>query len=372
MAIREELAEISKRQKEASAKCDALRKKYEAEAKEITKGDDQRYSQLETLVKRIKAGESTGDPLLDFGVVHYQITDEEELKPLRKLHESSKKNVGGLVLVVTQHTRDFGPQYLFSPHPEVNLVVETEKNLAVLSGEARFSVPEESLTLPCEKYSHKGERDDFWKLVNDDLKINAWSLRDLGKILEEEHVSSITNAGLQIYFGEADVEKQFKGDQEGPDKKSVVGHLHRRKFADYSYYAALKLLGREAPKDFKEKYTMHVAPQAARLLEKIRELEREEEKLVRYIRGIESQAKDGKYTYEDDDRYTTVPVNKFLAHDNKNLESVRNDIKLYLQEAIEYCIFGLDISLDTGKVKPLKVDDELRRYADAYDFKLSV
>lgn len=365
MAIREELAEISKKEKEAQAKCDALRKKFEAEAEEVNKGDDQRYSQLETLVKRIKAGESTGDPLLDFGVVHYQITDEEELKPLRELHESSKKNVGGLVLVVTQHTRDFGPQYLLSPrNHEANLMVVTEKNLAVLSGEARFSVPEESLILPCEKYAHKGERDDFWKLINDNLKINAWSLRDLGKILEDEHVSSIIDTGLQIYFGEADVEKQFKGNL--GEKCCLKGKL-----ADYSYYAALKLLGREAPKDFKEKYTRHITPQAARLLEKIRELEREEEKIVRYIRGIESQAKDGKYTYEDDDRYTTVPVNKFLAHDNKNLESVRNDIKLYLQEAIEYHIFGLNISLDTGKIKPLKVDDELRRYADAYDFKLN-
>ncbi len=380
MTIRDELNEISKQRKKDEKNHEKLKKKHAEEREKLNAKYLERKDRLERISQRIMSGGSTGDKVFDFGVVCYGFTEEEELEGLRELEGGSRENIDNPVLIVNQELRDYGPKYMFPPANHQPLLgIETRMSLGILAKEARFDLKNKKVVFPCgKKHAHR-KNHERWELGHGDLSIDAYDLFYLGRVLTTGHLEEpderesrqvpislmeewASRKGLQIHFGRG-VEKRFL-----EARKMHFGDTVKT-ISDYSYYAAMRLLGREIA-GFRQGYAKEISPDADRLLEDLAKLRAREARFVTNIRKAEKEAVGGFHYFDDGDRVTKTPLDKYLARDRKDLESVRGGIVALLQSSIDTGIFGLGIKLEGTRVKPIDVDTELRRLAEDYNFKL--
>ena len=363
MGLKEDVKIISKRTEEVRKTAEELQKRYDGEREKISQQHGEIGSQLEVLINRIKQGESTGDPILDFGIVNFRVVNEGELGKFRQLYARSRELAGELIgepiLVSMQQGQDFGPRYFLPPREGIFesscLTVAESRLMGILNSGIEFNAAEGNMIIPLEKHVIDEGARGRWKIKQGPIVVDWWCLQYLGRYLTRENVKSEMDKGLQVDIG-APVESHF---------------WHGGLVLDSSYYLAMKLLGREASEPFKQAYTREVSPKAVELVNKVEDLRIQERRLVEYIAGETKKAVDGKVSVSDGERYFQMPLERHLSCENKQLEAARTSIADCLQQSVESGIYGLGIKVNTGTgLKPADIDEQIKVFAKAYDFKL--
>jgi len=361
MGLKEDVELISEKTEVVRKTAKELQKRYEGERERLSQEHSEIGSQLDILISRIKQGESTGDSILDFGVVNFRVVNQEELKKFRELYNRSREAIGEPVLVSIQSSRDVGPRYaltfrtsgIFGEGP--HLLVENSRLMGILNSGIEFRVAEGDMVIPIEKHVVDEYSNGKWKVKQGPIVVNNWCLRNLGKRLTKKNVQYEIDNGLQVDIG-APVDSHF---------------WHGGSVSDSSYYLAMKLLEGEAPSPFKQAYTKEVSPRAVELVNEVESLRTEERNLADYIKRETAKAVDGKVRIDDGERYSCIPLERHLSPETKNLEGIRRAITNCLQETVESGIYGLGIKVNTGAgLKPTDIDEQIRTFANAYDFNL--
>jgi len=355
MGIQEDLEQYRVQVAEVSGQRNELKRDLEFRNKPIEEKEKALYEQQKALIERIKKGESTGDGLLDFSVIHLfglGLSKDEQIQQLRDLQSTINSNGDSPVLVLNQAVENYGPFYMF-PGPnqrEPMFGISSKLRLGIIQGGLEFNIGAGNLTIPTTTHLRRESRDHDilrWYPEQGPITLDSHSLTALGNRLGNTGIMFGNTGlrqfdhGLMIYTGE-EVEEWFrKGGRE--DSEQLLRRA-RKQIADPSYFLALSLLDREAPDEFREAYIETIRPNAEKILEAIDNLRLKEKAILGKIQEIKGKSRNGKLTLNDGERFSTYDSDKYIASDVKHLEGVREKIIANLRGAIGLRIpqLGLD------------------------------
>lgn len=245
------------------------------------------------LAERIKNGESTGDKIRDFAIVHFGYVSADAEKPLRELEIKVKENISSNVLVVSEREVNYGCVGIAPPKINDSLmkINYTNLKLGVLTSPLELVLREGMIILPTEKYVIFSGQDfiDKFSLENGSIFLHWFDL--------------VNHEIKDIYFGN-EVEEYFS----------------RNENLKCLYVEALNSLEKELPKDFKEHYEKSIY--------------REKVEIVSALEGlIEKEAVRDKKVFD----------NSVIVYRNS---VIKEDIQRYLSKAVK-------LGMHTGNLKIL-------------------
>ncbi len=254
MGIEDELREIERLQKKGES----------TEARAAGKQQD--------IVNRIIKGESTGDPIRDFVIVSYggRASKHAEL-PYKVLDHTVRKNIDEQILVVQQKEGIHGCPGIIAPKTiDPSFIgVDTTLYLGILTGPLEFKAGE-GIVIPTKEYATQYTQ-GTWTLQGGSMTLSMFDLAGFGRTITKRRTpmrndiddllnSNMFKSALHIYVG-SEVEAYFRKDQ-----RSLFKGDER---LELSYVSALQLLGKNAPKDFKEAYDKKVYNERVSLISRI-------------------------------------------------------------------------------------------------------
>ncbi len=266
-SIEDELREIEKLQKKEAGR----------EARAARMGQE--------IVDRILRGESSGDPIRDFVIVYHGGSKHAEI-PYRVLDHKVRENINGPVFVVHQQEGIHGCPGITAPETidPMFIGVDTRLELGILTKPLEFKALE-GIVIPTEKYATQ-YNSEKWKRKDGPMTLSMFDLAGFGKTIKRRttpmnndpsDLSNTFRSGLNIYVG-TEVEAYFRKDQ-----RPLFRGDER---LDLSYVSALQLIGKEAPKDFKEAYDKKVYDERVYVITQLEQaIAREEGEKDSFSRG---------------------------------------------------------------------------------------
>lgn len=307
----------------------------------------------------IKAGETTGDKIIDFVFVRYDSVNQEIVGAYRDLEARIQKRVGEFVLVVIREEEkvsfrcgDFGDvairQTIMPPPPDL-FILKTSLILGVLKGKSLIFNIADIVDGKCEIptsniVSCLDARRDKFDVGNDNIIfpfLFPWKFYDLGldlnKPLERKDASSNYKSHdepilkLEVIVGDEEVVSWFKKQKE------------RHYFVAFLNMA--RLLGRptdkfpELEKELEQEQEQELRRRREEVAERLKELIRKRDELREEIERIKKAKKTGVYSSTGGASFavceTDDDVNIISLKPRQKLKEVEDEIKEQLQTALE-------------------------------------
>lgn len=234
--------------------------------------------ELAALQQRVAKGESLGDPLKDYLLVHYGTTDFPAVEErLRALSETVKAHNGQQVMVLyvkseLEERRGgcFGGDVY--NHEFVG------QQLGVLNGDLTYNLENGAVVLPTDKYVQKGEEsfifmitEESWRLKGGGIPIPGYTYYQPGTFMENSAFSKremLFDDEVELYFSTG--KTYFESYLEARSQSWKEELLEESKMVNGEYIAASTLLGVKVPARFKEKYDTKLRQRKEDILEKIK------------------------------------------------------------------------------------------------------
>lgn len=306
-------------------------------------------------------------------------TDLNQIK--KEIHKRLDEKVGEELLVVNQHfeTSHGCVKFLFGGH------IRNYYSLGILDDKPKFD--DNYLILSAKKYASRSNEGE-WSLGRGNIKIFDFDLFGLDNRIScelnfvqtgcfggETRIENLSwmNNGIRM-FTDKDVAQYFRGqshrDNMGAfeidwgDKKDVI---------DASYVSALKLLGLDAPDDFKKLYKKEVDKGRVEIISNLESLIDKERNIENRIKDVYGSIKHGSYMSggalticenEDDAKVITI------GHRQK-LRDIEEEIKSMLKDAIKLDMLKEDVIIDGNKpgIK-IHAKDYITNLCEKYKFKI--
>ncbi|MBN1544920.1 hypothetical protein JW898_05680 [Candidatus Woesearchaeota archaeon] len=220
-----------------------------------------RVEQLEDQLRRIKAGESTGNRAQDFEMLFLLEHYLDEKHPIQDI--AAKVEVGKPVLTIEMDESIHGCPGIIAP-PEIRpefLGIDTTLRLGIISAELDYDLKHPKLIIPTggkhvRKYSGHNQT---WELNKGDIALDTFHLLHLGETPQHRR-HSVPNTlrgfdyqhGLHLLFGE-EVDAFFRNGcrfQPSPFREDNA--------LDLTYVEALRLLGQTPSPDMQKRYDQDV------------------------------------------------------------------------------------------------------------------
>ena len=357
----------------------------EGDINRILSSSNELSSDCSKLRDRIISGESTGDKIRDFAIVYCgELKGGSYTQRLIDLDRDIKAYQGQLVLVINQdEERVRGGDVSFFGRRHHSIEYETLR-LGVLNGEINFDIDRSQtsnsrILIPTQNYAQKGgmflgkacDGGEEWSLEKG--KIDIWAKSLSGSWLDwfprnffdESMEFGDLKHSLDFVFGDEKVEMYFR--LEKPNFDMALRRMNEGKFdtkfkkylkdherLNLGYISALRLLGREPPRDFIEKFgeiTLRRKKEITYHLLELTKLEREvsgdieslyskvDRRPVLEGRVLHSTGPDLPGLTQDDARVISIG-------DRQRLSDARKKIESCLTEAIKLGMHKERIEMD--------------------------
>jgi len=288
--------------------------------KEIISKNPEKAAELEKLTAKIKRGESTGDTLKDFEIMHCSLDLLQGKTPIVDI--ASKLKVDEPVLLVHQHEEPL--VYYMFPHRENDrTIIKTDLKLGILKSGLEAKIQGEYasiLVIPTGKHvlNYSGRE---WEQKEGDLTLNWMDMfylnNDLGDafgINVRETNDHVRDQSIKIYAG-----------------REVEEYFTKGKVLDTSYVDALKMLGHEAPEKFKSAWEKKRSGDTYNLIFRLEGLVSKYNSLVKQIEKINKRA------VGSDAMYASYQDEQELNHTQESIKSQLLDavkLELYKEDKV--------------------------------------
>jgi len=394
MSLLQELEDAKKQRAELNARQIEIAEEARRKLSLLEQDDATISAQKERLLNRLIKGESTGDRLLDFTLVHAREAGwrgEEAIKQYRALQAHVNANIGNPVLVLRQNVHRCGKDYAFARHgtnrealfptsEEGFLYTVETQDIGKIAGKLDFDMSKGDILIPTQKHlTRESARDIFgWQVCDGWLKLENWHLPYLGKVLTATP-SSEDDFGLSVFTG-SKVDEFFNQGIRFADANNLgVAELKRiekiyqgnGRFQDVSKYLAYTMLDLPTTQEAKQEYIEAVTPLGVDISYKLDRLRHREGDLVRSIEKVKAENPNGIVPRDEGDKVVNVPVEEYNASDSKELREVRETTKSLLNRAVHLQLPYLGIVTQIGTMgAQLPLSETLKLACQTYDVKV--
>ncbi|MBI1973147.1 hypothetical protein HYS50_04025 [Candidatus Woesearchaeota archaeon] len=256
-----------------------------------------------------------------------EITNIEQIVDI--LNTKRRATNSSQILVIKKDERIHGCPGIVAPRSiePIFFGIDTDMELGFSEGDFTFDKQRGDLIIPTPQYAQKLHH-DAWRLVNGNITVSCFYLSGLGNEIEYRQSSTPTEnlsfqQALMIHMG-SEVPAYFRGVFRGANR------------LDVSYVDVLKLLGQEAPEDFKKQYQKETYEKKRELVNRLEILTAEEAKLTERIKFIYDSIKSGGYMEggalsivetEDDAKVASIGP-------RRKLKEIQGTIECCLKETI--------------------------------------
>lgn len=344
---------------------------------------------LEELRKRILKGEgTTGDPITDFVIAAHKTFSSKAEKPYRDLTAMLEGREGQQVLVVSEEIYVTGKTGCFGGTRES--YVQSSLRLGILTSKPRFEIGDGEglgdflkstdselsgprIVLPTEKYAakiHEKFSTPEWELKEGEIQIRSFEFVNFDPSGEKAESSGFfgisshdhpSSRRLLVRIGSEQVEGYFR-----LDRSTLKDDISD---SEIGYVEALDLLGigDQAPNDFRKGYNEKIHESKIEILDNLRGLLSEEERLIKDINNVYEQV-GGTYEDERSDRMLiTMPFNREYA-DNlarggiRRLEETAREIMGKLETAVGLGMYKGEWVINIGEEDTEGVEINVSKY----------